>query len=177
MIQPFRKEEPFELFKHIYHLGLNAIHDLLTKSTGKITDWATKKIKKELELLDEINILSVDGILVTMDDQSCTNRFIVNSDTMCCTCKLREDAGLPCRHLLKYSYSNMNGKFGHLIDKSYQVEYIANAFAGYSNQYIDFESIIPNTEAQPPKTYSLSMQTKRNIMNIDYMKRHKPKKQ
>lgn len=171
MIKQYRDEEPFELFNRIYHIGLNAIHELLDGIKGKsITNYASKQIKKELEFLDEVTLTDFNGIFVSVSDESLMNKYMINKETMCCTCLKREDCGLPCRHLLKYCFQFNSGSFSSLIDKSYRTEFINEAFDNYMFPYLDFDAMIPLDDAGPPQVYSRSAPKNRRKMNIDYMK-------
>lgn len=174
MILNHREEEPLQLFKFIYIKGLEAIRSLLIcTSDNELTPWAEKQLNSEISKLSKLAISQKHETICEIIDgnlQNATFMIDCRNQNLSCTCRKREDCGIPCSHLIMYCNEFRGGQYQNLIDKSYFIKEIQSSLGQATKLSLDFTSLINFGEYFPPSFYKLNGKKTRGKMRMDFIK-------
>ena len=166
MCKNLKSAEPYALLRHIYALSRAGILNLI-QGDGAYTKAATAYLTLAIQISQRMSLADSyeDNTHLVRTNEG---EFQVDLAARTCTCKMCEDCGLPCPHLISAAVKKSE-RWECLIHPRYRKSEIRDAFPEPPRS-IDFTAVCPEEDIRPVELYSMKTKRKRGKSVMDRIK-------
>ena len=167
MCKDLKSSEPLELLHHIYTISRAEIIKL-GKEKNTYTEAASRYISSSVQMSQRLDITTKypDGTYIIRTNE---DEFQVDLVSNSCSCKLLEDCGLPCSHIIAAA-ADAGTSWESLIHPRYKIGSIREVFPEPPGT-IDFTGLMAIGEKSPPTIHDMKCRKKRGRGAMDKGKR------